>query len=267
MTHHDPAGDPLPGAPFAPPAYGGPPAHGAPPPHGGGPGYGGQPGYGGPPAWAGYAPRPDVPGGLATTTVVLAAAVTAVQVIVWLTSFSAADVFAAAARSGVPSIDVFTAYDTIGLLLFLPLQFAAGIVTCIWLWRSREIAVAVSPGLHHARSRVWVWLGWIVPVVAFWFPYQVVRDVRASVARGPLAGLGWWWAGWLVFGLATNVGAQLTATSSLASAETFSLLPVAEGVGTAGAVLALVFWTRVVREITAGQRAAAAAASAPTAWS
>ncbi len=59
-------------------------------------------------------------------------------------------------------------------------QLAAAVVTCLWLWQSRVLAEAVSPGRGHARSRVWVWLGWIVPVVAFWFPYQVVRDVRAA---------------------------------------------------------------------------------------
>ncbi|MBN0041466.1 DUF4328 domain-containing protein [Cellulosimicrobium cellulans] len=251
MTHPGPYGVPPHGQhPTPPPAYGrrGPaPAYGqyAPPSYGP---------YGGPPS-AGYGdvPRPPVPGGLATATAVLAVAVTAVQVLAWATSFGAAGAFARAARAGTPSVDVYTAYDAVGLLL-LPVQVAAAVVTCVWLWRSRVLAEAVSPGVPHARSRVWVWLGWLVPVVALWFPYQVVRDVRRATVAAPRPGLGWWWAGWLTWSVASNVATQVTTLSTAGPAETFSLLPVAETVGTVGIVLALVFWVRTVREITAGQR-------------
>jgi hypothetical protein len=27
------------------------------------------------------------------------------------------------------------------------------------------------------RSETWVWLGWIVPIVSFWLPFQVVRAI------------------------------------------------------------------------------------------
>ncbi|MGO1178747.1 MULTISPECIES: DUF4328 domain-containing protein [Cellulosimicrobium] len=228
--------------PLSAPAYGQPtaPVYGA---------YGG--GYG-------YVPRPPVPGGLATGTIALAVAVTAVQVLAWVTSFGAAEEFERAARAGTPSAEVLTGYDAVGLLL-LPVQLAAAVVTCLWLWQSRVLAEAVSPARGHARSRVWVWLGWIVPVVAFWFPYQVVRDVRAATVVAPRRGLGWWWAGWLLWSVATNVATQLTTLSSAGAAGTFALLPVAETVGTAGLVLALVLWVRTVREITAGQRGAVGA--------
>lgn len=286
MTHHDPSGvprygqpgGPVPGQPPAPgrpvPQYGAygtarVPAYGrAAPPHSGASGQmppsapvHGQPmppvfgAYGG---GYGSVPRPPVPGGLATATIALAVAVTAVQVLAWLTSFGAAEEFERAARAGTPSAEVLTGYDAVGLLL-VPVQLAAAVVTCLWLWQSRVLAEAVSPGRGHARSRVWVWLGWIVPVVAFWFPYQVVRDVRAATVVAPRPGLGWWWAGWLLWRVATNVATQVTTFSSTGAAGTFALLPVAETVGTAGLVVALVLWVRTVREITAGQRAAVGA--------
>ncbi|MFC8921505.1 DUF4328 domain-containing protein [Cellulosimicrobium sp. NPDC057127] len=230
-----------------PPAYGQPPAYRqyAPP----GAGYGGaaRP-------WDGPGPALSVPSGLATATVVLAVAVTAVQVLSWLTSFGAVERYTQAASVGVPSAEVFTAYDTVATLLLL-VQLAAGVVTCVWLWSSRSIAEAVAPERGHARSRVWVWLGWIVPVVSLWFPYQVVRDVRAATVASPRPGLGWWWTGWLVFGVATNVAAQVASSGPAASPEVYSVLPVAESVGTAAVVLALVLWARIVREVTAGQRA------------
>ncbi|OLT46812.1 DUF4328 domain-containing protein [Cellulosimicrobium sp. CUA-896] len=261
MSQHDPsqAHPPHQQVPTGPP----PPAYGqhAPPP----PAYGRYAplptGYANPGApWGGPGPSLRVPSGLATATVVLTVAVTVVQVLSWLTSFGAADEYARAARLGVPSVEVFTAYDTVALLL-LPLQLAAAVVTCVWLWTSRRIAETVAPGWHHARSRVWVWLGWLVPVVAYWFPYQVVRDVRGATTTVPRAGLGWWWAGWLVYLVATNVTAQVSASASSRSGDVFSTLPVVETLGTAGAVVAVVLWVRTVREITAGQRAALSPAS------
>ncbi|MTG90603.1 DUF4328 domain-containing protein [Cellulosimicrobium sp. BIT-GX5] len=287
MTAHDPYGVPpharpsgdQPGPPAAPgphppvpvygqhapaPAYGQPaPAYGQ---HTPAPVYGrpapayGQyapvppPAYGAPGSWSGWAPRPPVPGSLATATVALAILVTAVQAIVWLTSFAAAGDFASAAREGTASVDVVTAYDGTSFLL-LPFQVAAGVVTCVWLWQSRTFAEAVSPGARHARSRVWVWLAWFVPVVSLWFPYQVVRDVRAATTSRPRPGLGWWWAGWLTFSVASNLAAQLTTLTTAGPAETFVLLPVLETAATVGVVLALVFWVRTVRETTAAQRA------------
>ncbi|MDQ8040348.1 DUF4328 domain-containing protein [Cellulosimicrobium sp. XJ-DQ-B-000] len=283
MTHHDPSGvppygqpgGPVPGQPSAPgrpvPQYGAygtapVPAYGQAAPSPAGPsaltppsapvyGQPTAPAYGAYGGGYGYVPRPPVPGGLATGTIALAVAVTAVQVLAWVTSFRAAEEFERAARAGTPSAEVLTGYDAVGLLL-LPVQLAAAIVTCLWLWQSRVLAEAVSPAHGHARSRVWVWLGWIVPVVALWFPYQVVRDVRAATVVAPRRGLGWWWAGWILWSVATNVATQLTTLSSAGAAGTFALLPVAETVGTAGVVLALVLWVRTVREITAGQRAA-----------
>ncbi len=159
------------------------------------------------------------------------------QVLAWVTSFGAAEEFERAPGAGTPSAEVLTGYDAVGLLL-LPVQLAAAIVTCLWLWQSRVLAEAVSPAHGHARSRVWVWLGWIVPVVALWFPYQVVRDVRAATVVAPRRGLGWRWAGWLLWSVATNVTTQLTTLSSAGAAGTFALLPVAETVGTAGVVRA-----------------------------
>ena len=282
MSHHDPTGVPPHGQPAQPPS--GPPAPGSPPASGpAGPPpaygqYGQQPGqapaygpygqasaYGQPPAWNGYAPLPPAPGGLATATIALAVAVAVLQALSWLTSFSAADTYAQAARSGVASVDVFTGYDAVSLLS-LPVQLAAGIVTCVWLWRSRVFAEVLSPGRRHARSRVWVWLGWIVPVVALWFPYQVVRDVRAATVRAPGPGLGWWWAGWLLWSWASNLASQIVSFPSSAAAGTFLSLPVVSTFATVAVVLALVFWVRTVREISAGQRAASTPEQVPG-WS
>ena len=180
MTHHDPSGvppygqpgGPVPGQPSAPgrpvPQYGAygaapVPAYGqaAPPPFGStGPTPLSAPAYGQPTAPVygaygggyGYVPRPPVPGGLATGTIALAVAVTAVQVLAWVTSFGAAEEFERAARAGTPSAEVRTGHDAAGLPL-PPGQLAAGGEKPPRLWQSRGLAEAARPARGHPRSR------------------------------------------------------------------------------------------------------------------
>lgn len=135
-----------------------------------------------------------------------------------------------------------------------PAWVAAFVVTCAWLSRVRRNAEVVAPTFHHVRSRGWVWWGWLVPVVSFWFPYQVVRDcLDASAgaapgrARRPRVGL--WWAGFLVGqGVSgTASGADVVPGGGGSSASGVGL------VGLAGSVVALVLWFRIVATFAALQ--------------
>ena len=98
-------------------------------------------------------------------------------------------------------------------LLVLPFALATYVVSCGWLHSARKAACVISPGVPHARSWLWVWLGWWVPVVSFWFPFQVVRDVRrASVVRDAAA-IGPWWALWLTLMVLSLAVRGLTPTA------------------------------------------------------
>ena len=55
------------------------------------------------------------------------------------------------------------------------LQAVTGIVFMRWLWLARTNAEAIEPAPHR-HSPIWAVLGWIVPIVSFWFPQAVVRD-------------------------------------------------------------------------------------------
>jgi hypothetical protein len=191
-----------------------------------------------------------VPGGLATASIVIACVWTALQALSMVLSFSAAEQLARAESAGADLRGVYTAYDSVAAWL-LPVEIAALVVSCLWLQASRHYAVVASPAVRHARGPVWVWLGWVVPVVSLWFPYQVVRDVRAGtpgVARG---GLGLWWACWLVAMWFTN-------QSSFASLgwrpEGLGSIPVFEVGASVATLVAAVQWVRIVREVTAAQR-------------
>jgi hypothetical protein len=189
--------------------------------------------------------------GLGAAAIVLACVLTAVQVVVLLLAPEGAAALRAAGEVGIPAYQSqFTAYDAVNLL-YGALQVACYIVTCLWLYRSRATAVAANPTFIHERSPVWSWLGWWVPIVSLWFPYQVVRDILRSTSRGPVSGIGGWWAAWLVYftasRMATRAGTRLTPEATLQSAD---LLVTAEFVATFAMVVALVLWIRIIRDVT-----------------
>ena len=78
-----------------------------------------------------------------------------------------------AAEQGIDPTTVATAHDFAVVFVFIGLPM--WIVTSLWLARARSNAAALVPtGLH--RSAIWCWLGWVVPIVSFWFPKQIVDD-------------------------------------------------------------------------------------------
>ena len=185
-----------------------------------------------------------VPGQLAGAVVVLSSVYLAVQLVSAALSFEAAEAYAAASDPN----EVYTAYDALGILLGL-VALAVFIVGCLWLNECRKFAVALNPTYHHARSTAWVWLGWVVPVVALWFPYQVVRDLRRSTIR-EASGIGLWWGAWIA---ASFVGNQTTLVTL--GYRDPSMLPGIEVITTVALAIAFIGWLRIVRELTAAQRA------------
>jgi Domain of unknown function (DUF4328) len=208
-----------------------------------------------------------VPRGLAVASAILAGVVTVVQIGAALTASSAADDYAQASREGRAALDVFTAYDAVTILQF-PALLAAYIVTCVWLLKSRNLIEHRVPEFVHKRSKVWIWLGWWVPIVSLWFPLQVVRDIRrGSVGHPRGAGiLAGWWAFWLIYQIGYQIPSAMTTSTELTDPSTFDALPWVEGINTLAVVVALACWLGIIRQITRGQEAllAAPAGSAPT---
>ncbi|MER8016130.1 DUF4328 domain-containing protein [Streptomyces griseoluteus] len=68
----------------------------------------------------------------------------------------------------------------------------------LWLGRVRDNARALS-GRPPKYAGIWVYLGWVVPVVNLWFPRGIVADAyRASAPERRLpAVVNVWWALWL----------------------------------------------------------------------
>ncbi|MFJ9815820.1 DUF4328 domain-containing protein [Streptomyces sp. NPDC101151] len=86
------------------------------------------------------------------------------------------------------------------------LTFLCALLFLAWLGRMRDNARALS-GQAPKYAGIWVFLGWIVPVVNLWFPRGIVVDAFRTTAPGrklPVS-VNVWWGLWLV-GMLSGVG-------------------------------------------------------------
>jgi hypothetical protein len=157
------------------------------------------------------------------------------------------------AEAGPDAIDwsLGVYYAATGLAL---LSLVAGFVSgAMWLHRARRNAELLAPDGRHARRAGWAWGGWVTPIVALWFPFQVVRDVRRAVSPPQSAALiGFWWTLFLAteIGWRTSLNLQGDALVRLESAATARQMSVM----TAAVMLAaLAGWGQVLRAITLEQ--------------
>jgi heme/copper-type cytochrome/quinol oxidase subunit 2 len=169
------------------------------------------------------------------------------------------------AEEGIDAVDWSLAAYYVGTGLALAGLVAGWVTGSLWLHRARTNAEALGPGRPHARRAGWAWGGWVTPVVALWFPFQVVRDVRRALS--PLATtalIGCWWALFLAteIGWRTSWNLQTDALVSFENAATARQMSV---ITAAVMVAALAAWAEVLRVVTLEQheRMYAAAASAP----
>lgn len=112
---------------------------------------------------------------------------------------------------------------------------------------------------------MWVWVGWLFPILSLWYPKQVVDDVwRGTVQNPSQPNTGWWWGTWVATQLLGGI-ADLWASSvngephgsileHLAWLEDLVWLELLTALAI---TIALPWWIRVVRTISAAQDALA----------
>jgi hypothetical protein len=97
-------------------------------------------------------------------------------------------------NSGDPNADSRPHVSLSGGLLAIQgitlLALAAEVFVIIWLERASSLAQRL--GIPVARSHIWAVLGFFVPIVNFWFPYQVARDCLPPGHRGHGFVKRWW---------------------------------------------------------------------------
>ncbi|WP_176993494.1 DUF4328 domain-containing protein [Nonomuraea jiangxiensis] len=132
----------------------------------------------------------------------------------------------------------------------------------VWLFRVRANAEILSPG-GHRHTPPWLIFGWVVPIVNFWFPKQIVDDIWYASSRTPSPPRGLfnaWWAAWLIGTWVANVAGRLLFNAeeleSLAAAARFDV------VGIVLMLIAAVLAIGVIRKITEAQEAHRSTAAA-----
>ncbi|MGH3916282.1 MAG: DUF4328 domain-containing protein [Pseudonocardiaceae bacterium] len=154
--------------------------------------------------------------------------------------------------SRTPAAEVITTYDFLGVPVAL-VSIAAFILTGIWLGRARRNADRIAPEKQR-RSAPWVWLGWLVPIVFFWFPKQVVDDVWRATVRDPgQPSTGWWWGSWIAAQLLGALATQSFMINGEPRPELLEYLVLFEGLTALATTLAALHWIRVVRIVSQAQ--------------
>ena len=156
------------------------------------------------------APRLHSTGGLGTAVLVVSGLLVLTDVASAPTSFSAVDAYEEAVAEGRDPMLVFTAHDGLALVR-LAVLVPLWVIGSLWLSRAQRNAIALEPR-EVRRSPAWAWLGWVVPIVNFWFPKQIVDDSWRVAARrtgGTPGRTGTWWLLWLVYLILLNVATRL----------------------------------------------------------
>jgi hypothetical protein len=175
--------------------------------------------------------------GIGIAAMILLPLVCVIELVVTLQEWRAAglivDVRNGAVSSAADLEDAASAL-TSGSVLTLGVLLAAGIVFLVWLWRARVNAERLAGRQSQRRGRGWTIGGWFCPVVNFWYPYQVVRDIyAASSPRQPVRTVvvRLWWTMWMVNVIIGDVLVRSTNSADLAqelrtraSLETLSLV-------------------------------------------
>ena len=143
---------------------------------------------------------------------------------------------------------------------------ATGVVFVAWLIRARANAEAAN-FTRHKRSKPWLVLGWIVPVVNLWFPKQIVDDIWVAgdpatpldgvdVDRADKAGLVTaWWACWVISIGLTSMATRLLwgAAEGAEGLETMKVAATADVAACLLGTLAAGLAALIVRKISAFQ--------------
>jgi hypothetical protein len=134
--------------------------------------------------------------------------------------------------------------------LHLAVALITLVTTGLWLWKVRRNVDQIDrAGQRHRR--IWTWLGWLVPIMNYWYPYQIVRDLGESSQRPKLPYRSWW-AAWVIGFFFENHALSpfpifAPQPAGLANLETYL------AIGIAALAIANVLWLVILVGITTAQ--------------
>ncbi|WP_235186027.1 DUF4328 domain-containing protein [Microbacterium oleivorans] len=160
---------------------------------------------------------------------------------------------------GTAPLSALELYDTLSSFVALASAaslLAAGICWVVWQYRAAVRVRAANP-MSTRRTPVWHVVSWFIPVIAFWFPFQNMKDlIVASRADVRATLLGWWWGLWIASTTFVTVSSRMSiAADSLpgySAAMNVSLF--AELLTIASAPLAVMVLTRTTNALEPAPR-------------
>jgi hypothetical protein len=175
----------------------------------------------------------------------------------WLTHATSVDYRAGVAtRADLDTLGVVRGLTDLPLTL---VTLIAIVVVIVWTYHARINAERLTYANEHRHSRVWAWLGWLVPVVNLWFPKQIIDDVwRASDPR--LQGVPLqqrpsptlttrWWTAYVVMWVLDGAYFRAYDTRGLTN-ESFLVAAVLTTACAVVGIIAAVLAARVIRQIS-----------------
>ncbi len=118
---------------------------------------------------------------------------------------------------GIAPLSDLELYDTLSGFIGLgsgALLLAAGICWLVWQYRAAVRVRAITPAATR-RTPVWHVVSWFIPVIAWWFPFQNMKDLvvaaRAAVSPGIL---GTWWGLWIASTAMASLSGRLSWNAS-----------------------------------------------------
>lgn len=104
--------------------------------------------------------------------------------------------------NGTDVKQIVTLYGSVKIMIFIS-SLGAWIYTSAWLKSAVDAANLQNPGSVRLK-RAWAMWGWIVPIISYWFPRMIVKDLLATKPADQIdksINLNTWWLTWVMFAL------------------------------------------------------------------
>ena len=177
-----------------------------------------------------------------------ATALLAAQWIVALASIPSAQDYANQIADGKSPEDITTLYDNLTILIFI-FSIWSYIATNRLLKFAYDRETKVNPTAVRLKS-VWIYLGWITPVVSFWFPKRIVDDLveAKSMRTGEANPVGknsmTWWTTWVSHDLINALG-----FAGVALGTTTRIEPTYQLAAAAMLTASYLVWTKILKAL------------------
>ena len=177
-----------------------------------------------------------------------ATALLAAQWIVALASIPSAQDYANQIADGKKPEEITTLYDNLTILIFI-FSVWSYIATTRFLKFAYDRETQVNPNAVRLKS-IWIYLGWITPIVSFWFPKRIVDDLvdakskRAGEANPIGKNSMTWWTTWVSHDLINALG-----FAGVALGTTTRIEPTYQLAAAAMLTASYLVWTKILKAL------------------